>query len=410
MSLVCKLKWNWSTVVLHRGITNSCWMSDKEILEDNNFINFHNTKEKQAQRQLMLDSKWPSGCLSCKSMEDSGAVSNRIIHNIHWGGVANIEESKSTVSKVDVLELYFDNTCNFSCIYCTPMLSNTWNKELKKFGPMPIGEKFVKSIDLDQGSYQRRLKLLWEWLPKNLPALKELNVLGGEPLLLTETQAMLDLIYNNPSTDLDLTIVSNLGISPRVLNATIVKLETLVIQKKIKSAKILASLDSWGTEIEFQRYGIDLEMFENNVTAILKSKQVIFGINATLTCLGLPCLPSLIKKWQEWQALSDNHIHLSCIQVEHNNMHYYLEIGVLPLPLFASAVEEAISMITSNNPSDQLTKQKLIGIYDYVKSQDPLGNKKRMDELRCYLEELSVRRNIDWKMHFPWLVDTLCRY
>ena len=405
--IICKLKWNWSTIILHNGRTNSCWKSTRETIDSNNFVDFHNTEKKQAQRQMMLDGQFPPGCHWCEDMEKVGADSDRIVHNIHWGGTADIEESKSTVGKIDVLELYFDNTCNYACIYCTPVLSNTWVNELKKFGPMNIGQTVIEIVDIDRNAYQDRLNMLWKWLPDHITNLKELNVLGGEPLLLTETQDMLDFIDEHPAPELVLTVFSNLGIAEKVIAATISKLEKLVVDKKIKSAKIIASLDAWGEEIKFQRFGIDLALFEKNVKFILSSKVIDFGINATLTCLSIPVLPSLIKKWQEWQDMSGKYFHLSCARVEHNNKHYYLGVEVLPLIVSSSAFEEALTLISINSDSDKSTKQRLTGIYNYIKSQDPNGNVQRMGELKCYLEELSVRRNIDWKLHFPWLVKVL---
>lgn len=403
MSTVCKLKWNWSTVMLHSGQTSSCYKSTRCNITLSNVIEFHNLKEKQQQRQVMLDGQWPSGCHWCEDVEKVGATSDRIIHNRHWGGVNDIEQANSTVGKLDVLELYLDNTCNFSCIYCDSKFSNTWSRELEKFGPISIGSTTLKPFNYDKNLQQDLLKKLWDWLPNNLAELKELNILGGEPLLLEETFSLLSLIEQHGSTNLDLTIFSNLGVPNKLIKRLITQLERLLINKKLRSAKIMASIDSWGPDIEFQRYGLDLGRFEQNIETILESRIVKLGFNSTITCLSVNTLPVFLEKWLEWRKRKQ--IHLSLGSVEHWGAFYCLSVNALPYGLLEQSFNRALALIPQDIDSDKLTHDRLQGIRDYSKNSS--RNTELLPELKRYLTELSRRRNINWQDYYPWLIDIL---
>ena len=56
----CQLKWNWSTLWLNEGTTNSCHRCLRVPLDPNNFDNFHNLPHKIKEREIMLSGKWPT--------------------------------------------------------------------------------------------------------------------------------------------------------------------------------------------------------------------------------------------------------------------------------------------------------------------------------------------------------------
>ena len=58
-STACQLKWNWSTIFLNTGITRSCHRTAESILTVDNFIDFHNTPIKIADREQMLKANGP---------------------------------------------------------------------------------------------------------------------------------------------------------------------------------------------------------------------------------------------------------------------------------------------------------------------------------------------------------------
>jgi hypothetical protein len=78
----CRLKWAWSTIYLNSGKTASCHRASQSSIDASNFENFHNTSEMLSARAEMLDGKWPTGtCEYCKSIEESGGISDRMFQN-----------------------------------------------------------------------------------------------------------------------------------------------------------------------------------------------------------------------------------------------------------------------------------------------------------------------------------------
>ena len=117
----CQLKWNWSTIRFYNGITSSCHRAGFDQLDVDNFDQFHNLPKKIADRKLMLEGKWPGGgCEYCKNIEDSGHKSDRHLHLTMPDQVPPELEYDLTAVEVtpQIVEIYFDNVCNMSCLYC----------------------------------------------------------------------------------------------------------------------------------------------------------------------------------------------------------------------------------------------------------------------------------------------------
>jgi len=135
--VACQSKWSWSTLFLTEGITRSCHRASESNLTVENFINFHNTNVKIQDRQKMLDGIWPAGgCNYCKRIEEAGGFSDRLLHN----KTANLSPPElefdltATTVSPTYLEVFFDNTCNLSCLYCDQYSSSKIADENKRFG------------------------------------------------------------------------------------------------------------------------------------------------------------------------------------------------------------------------------------------------------------------------------------
>jgi hypothetical protein len=159
----CRLKWSWSTIYLTDGSSASCHRSSSGFLDENNFNDFHNLPVKLEARQQMLDSQWPEGgCDYCKNIEDSGGFSDRNFQNSIPNVYPQELDTNQNLLEVDpvVLEIFFNNTCNLSCIYCTEKFSSTIKKENQKFGgPISIEDRDT----LNENKYEKLSPLLWKW-------------------------------------------------------------------------------------------------------------------------------------------------------------------------------------------------------------------------------------------------------
>jgi hypothetical protein len=102
-----------------------------------NFNNFHNTEVVLSDRTRMLQGLWPEkSCSYCKNIEESGGVSDRLrqIDIPNLSPLELVNDPSAIVVSPTVLEVFFSNTCNLGCLYCTPVLSSVINAENQKFG------------------------------------------------------------------------------------------------------------------------------------------------------------------------------------------------------------------------------------------------------------------------------------
>ena len=113
----CQLKWNWSTIRLHNGVTSSCHRASLSNITADNFDSFHNTTEKIDARTLMLNGQWPTGgCEYCQKIESAGGTSDRMFH----AAIPNMAPSELDVNPLSteitptILEIGTDLVAKFS--------------------------------------------------------------------------------------------------------------------------------------------------------------------------------------------------------------------------------------------------------------------------------------------------------
>jgi hypothetical protein len=169
----CLLKWAWSTVYFNSGTSASCHRTQKYAIDPNNFDQFHNLTDKIAARNIMLNGQWPAaGCQYCRRVEEAGGYSDRQFNldqqeNIKLVPPELFANSKETSITPTIVEVYFKNTCNMSCIYCGPHFSSQWEEENRKFNSSFSNTDNTKySVQLSQFNpdYDRMVNDFWKYL------------------------------------------------------------------------------------------------------------------------------------------------------------------------------------------------------------------------------------------------------
>jgi hypothetical protein len=399
----CVLKWTWSTVQLYRSVTKSCFHNPDLPLTPETFSQFHNLERKVQDRQEMLQGQWPAGCEYCRHAEAHGATSDRITHNQLPGLVPKevLVDSTALTPTPKIVEIYFNNVCNFSCVYCNSSLSSRWADEVRRHGEFDqSGVTMLKFDDYDRDHYQRMLTEFWSWLSDNHSDLHRMNVLGGEPLLLQETQQLLDFFDQHPSPQMELSFVTNLGCPNSLLVGYIDQWERLVQQRKLKRVDIMASIDNWGPQAEFMRHGLDLELWERNMKSLLTTTSAVYlGINIAVNCLGLHTLPDLIQRWCAWNLVKPVNLYSSRIFDPS-----YFAPEVLPYHLNQASLTRALDMIPTSTWATKWGKERLAGAVPLLEAS-PDGNPEEIKKLLILLDEVSRRRSQDWRAVFPWLAE-----
>jgi len=187
----CRSKWSWSSLYLNQGTTASCHRSSVSDIPDN-FDDFHNTSTKIQDRSIMLQNLWPgNGCEYCRDIEDSGSNSDRQFQNQIPDVYPPELDSDSTLTKVSpvVLEVFFSNTCNLACVYCSPKFSSSIQTENKKFGGAILPEL---NFEYSDNLYKDLVPKFWNWFDQHSTSLKRLQILGGEPFVQKDLHRLIE--------------------------------------------------------------------------------------------------------------------------------------------------------------------------------------------------------------------------
>jgi sulfatase maturation enzyme AslB (radical SAM superfamily) len=127
--------------------------------------------------KMLFEKELPDSCYFCKSAGDNSIMN---VWNF-WSDelVNNKRHLLLEETHTNYIELDIGNSCNMACVYCGPWSSTTWIKELN----IP-----KKSNVINHEWKTEVFKNLKEWL-KTFDTQSKItfNLLGGEPLMLTDT-------------------------------------------------------------------------------------------------------------------------------------------------------------------------------------------------------------------------------
>jgi len=309
----CLAKWYSVSLHLPTGKTHSCYHPPAhdipldELTVDVNSL--HNTSYKKQQRQKMLAGERPTECNFCWAIEDQGNVSDRAYRSFDVYEPGLIEKSLNDSNpKPRYLEVNFNQACNFKCSYCSPHLSTEWYKEIKDYGSYNLSNTkhndlhWVENLKIDNGPDNPYTKAFWKWFPEVYPTLKTFRMTGGEPLMDKNTFFVFDYVKNNPNKNLHLSITSNCSPPKGQWSKFLQSLKQ--VEPSIDHFMLYCSLDSWGKQAEYIRYGLDFNILYKNITDYLtvgKKHSLTFIITANI--LSLPRWLEYIKQIHELRKI-----------------------------------------------------------------------------------------------------------
>ena len=418
----CAAKWYNATIWLGSGQTTSCHHPPAHLIDkDKVSINprlLHNTDQKKADRQQMINGERPPGCEYCWKIEDMGrdAISDRVYKSKIYP-IEALHEARNTPVDHDVdlrtLEIAFDRTCQFACSYCNPAFSTTWVQDIKRNGPyhslVSDGRNhFTHSHDSAQlytyGETNPYIDAFFKWWESDLHrTLQELRITGGEPLMSAHTWKLIDWFKTNTGkSSTRLAINSNLG--------TQVDIDRLLDATQNMAIDIYTSNEAVGTQAEYIRDGLVWADWMHNVNRLLSSKQ-FQGIHVMCTINAL-CLDSLDQL-------------LDCIvkwKLEYGRDAISFTLNILRFPSFQSPLVLPDDIRTRYR--DQLAKfmvrhkgysylhehewnhvQRLVDYLDVVKTphSDAFDRPKLLNDFHQFYTQYDQRRSKDFGTAFPQL-------
>jgi organic radical activating enzyme len=396
----CQLKWTWSTIRLYDGGTSSCHRVDHDFINAETFSSFHNTPKKLADRKLMLNGQWPlGGCEYCKNIEDVGGASDRIFHL----SIPNLvpPELDENISSLEVtpriVEVYFDNVCNMSCLYCWDGFSSKIQQENSYFGRF---EKQGVVIDnrARQVSDQANLtQKFWEWFLDHHKEISRLHVLGGEPFFQAQFDKCLEFLDQHPCPNLEFNVISNLKVSENKLSKILTKIKFLLDNKKIKRFDLTASIDCFGPQQEYVRWGMNVEQWKKNFDTVVNCKWIYLNVNQTLSGLTIKTIPELLDFVNEKRSHREIGHYFSTTVMTHE----FLHPGIFGSRFFADDFAAIIKRMPDNTWQQNEAKKNMQGIIKQIDSCD--RDQEKINQLSIFLAEMDRRRGTNWKTIFPWI-------
>ena len=404
----CLLKWAWSTVYLGQGTSSSCHRTDQAPIPPDNFASFHNLPNKVAARELMRTGSWPQGgCQYCEKIEAAGGMSDRQ-YQLHAGHEADrtpeelLANPEANEVVPTILEVYFNNVCNMACLYCGSHFSSKWEEENRRFG---VFEQDRVRFGYNQEwnpNYEKMLSDFWRYLDENnrYQKIRYYQILGGEPFFQKEFDTSLEFWETHPNPELTFNIITNLKVPPRKFRAYIDRFGKMVENGALKRLQITGSIDAWGPQEEYVRWGLDLVEWQENWEYLLDKDWVVMCINAAITGLTIKTLPDLVQRINGWNAQRN----------PWNPISFSFMTAMTPpemVPdIFGSGVfdedfDRVLAAMPREKPQDLSAVEHMEGIRKQIESTP--RDASRIADLKTYLTEIDRRRGTRWQDLFPWL-------
>lgn len=182
-------------------------------------------------------------CSNCVKAERFGADSERKWHNDKNPNFDYTTAGDQYHYPV-IVDVRWNTTCNLSCNYCSSWASSKW--------------AVLEGVEFKSGT-RPYYDSVCDFLENHHDKIKEVALVGGEPLLLPENNRLLDVIPQ----DAIVTLITNMS----------VELERNKIFKKLQTRNKVGwsmSFDNVGTQFEYVRYGGNWELLKHNL-AIIKN-------------------------------------------------------------------------------------------------------------------------------------------
>jgi hypothetical protein len=399
----CQSKWTWSTIYLNQLSTASCHRVNPVSFELKDFDNFHNIPKKIADRELMLEGKWPQGgCEYCGDIERAGGHSDRL-HNLEIRGLTPPELlTNPTAVSVSprIVEIFAQNTCNLSCMYCNGNLSSKIEQENLKHGEFRNGGVSIPVIHKPTSATKEYFDRFINWLENNIQNLARLHLLGGETFIQHELMTrVLDIIERKPNPNLQFCIFSNLNVPDSAWDRYIPRIRDLQAAGNIQVFDLTASIDCWGPEQEFVRSGLDLNKFEQRLSwASEQGSWMRLNVNQTVTAMTVRTMPDLIKKVNHYSRNK----HIGHYFQYYTGFHMFQHPKNYAWDFWAKDFERILQVMAERNWGSQEAILRMQGMQSLLQ-QHTQHNYHEINKLRVYLDEMDRRRNTNWRQLFSYL-------
>lgn len=418
----CLAKWTQVTIHLGSGINHSCHhvkahtIPIDELEKNPNVL--HNTGFKKNVRKQMLSGERPGECDYCWRIEDNTEkFSDRVWKSADSWSWPDYDTISKFTGDEDVypryVEISFSNVCNFKCGYCGPAFSSKWSEEITQHGPYTFTNSPRKFNIIDEyqkqipkKDYNPYIDAFWKWFPEAIKHMHTFRITGGEPLLSKDTFKVIDHLLENPQPNLEFCINSNACPPGDKWKEFTNKVYQLQKNNCIKKFTLFVSAEATGEQQEYNRFGMDWKMFDQNVNFFLENTSANVSIMAAFNFLSLPTFKDFIQYVSNLKNQFQDRVHLDTPYVRNPS---FLDAKIATEDLVKRYLVPCLSFMKHNNFTVKEIENFERILQDLNKrflnkeefSQTTSTDRRMFYE---YIKEYDKRRGTEFKKTFPQLI------
>lgn len=427
----CAAKWMQSTILLYSGETHSCHHPSRHHIKlsdiENNPSGIHNTKHKMEARQELLDGVQTKECDYCWRVENQNEehISDRIYKSSYSWSLPHIDTIVKSGQGEHItptyMEVAFDSTCNFKCVYCSPESSSRWQEEVRKHGDIKQTEynlhnldwlKSVGKLPIHHKEHNPYIEAFWKWWPELYPNLQTFRITGGEPLLSKHTWKLFDYVESNPNKNMVLAVNSNLNVPDKKVDQMIDSINRM--SANLNYFDVYTSLENVGEHAEYSREGMNYGEFIENCYKVLDNTPGSTRLHF-MTTINLTSAPSFIEFLEQIRKFRSKY------QTKKHEFRVRTHLSYLRFPrtLMLSLLSKEDKQRYGDEWLEYINKWKLTKdknpeeafYYEEVDQVERLVEFMRTDiqpkvvydDMRSYIRQLDERRGRNFCETFPML-------
>ena len=357
------------------GTVKNCIRNSDTLgnLKDNGIHEILKGETATHKKHLMYYNKNEPTCQPCYDLEQDkksfDIISDRVFYLKELKNVDHNTYKSIDAFDLQTIDIRWNNTCNFACVYCSPEFSSKWATELDvKFEEVP----------------QQRFHQMKQFIFEHASQLKHVYLAGGEPLLIKENLELLNLLKTqNPTVNLR-------------INTNLSKVDTKIFDLICEFPNVhwIVSVDEMDKEFEYVRYGSVWQDFLDNLDIIKKLNHKI-SFNMLHHLLNHMSIFKCVKHLQDLGFHNNSFIIGPLLGPD------YLNIRHLPEKVL-QLVELEIQDWVDQEPG-YLLENSLQNMLQYIKTPMEKNINRCLEEI----DKIDKRRNLNSRVVFPELYNLI---